>query len=142
MLSMRSILRFLTVRHARNHGLAMVALAAALVSVVPAATYRCNYGMAEAGPICPSCHGALASTGSGEPTIDRGPCCSSEVFAGQAASTPRDQSRDVMTMSRADGSFPDVVKPSPALSFAHPGSGLRLLTRSSAPSGAPFILRL
>ena len=85
-------------------GLAIVALVAAIASVVPAATYHCNFGMAEAGPICPSCHGEANSAASGTAIIDRGPCCSSEVHIGFGSAAPRDQTRDVAEGGRRDAS--------------------------------------
>jgi hypothetical protein len=138
MFAMQPFLRFIIARRAR--GAAIVALAAVLASTVPVATYRCNYGMVEAGPMCPFCHGDAQAAVAGESAIDRGPCCSSEIL--DASPALRDPARDYTGMHGSDGWLSGPI----ASTFLGPTVDSRALPRPHtgrfAPARTPFILRL
>ena len=141
MVAMRFLPRFIIERRSRARGVAIVALAAALVSTVPAATYRCSYGMVEAGPMCPLCHGETRAAATGESAIDRGPCCSSAIVDAFATTVTRDHSRDVPETQASEGWLALSSSPLPSPPIACPRAP-QPCPGNFARSGTLLILRL
>jgi hypothetical protein len=138
---MRTFIRHVWAPLSRSRRVGIITLAAALVSVVPASTYRCNYGMVEAGPLCSYCHGESPSPGAGGSTLDYGPCCSSEIVDSFATSAMRDHSRDIPQTQASDGWLPLSLSPLPIPPIACPRAH-QPCPGKLARASAPLILRL
>lgn len=134
---MRTLLRHVLVRPSRIRRVGIITLAAALLSVVPASTYHCNYGMVEAGPLCSYCHGESPSLGADGSTLDRGPCCSGEIVDAFATTGMRDHSRDMPETQASEGWLALSLSRLPRPPIACPPS-----SGEPARAGTPLILRL
>ncbi len=141
MIAMRSFFRHVLTSPSRTRCVGIIALAVALFSVVPASTYHCNYGMVEAGPLCSLCHAESPSATAGESTLDRGPCCTSEIVDASATIVPRDHSRGVPETAAFDGWLVPFLSPVPSPATALPRARQHD-SSSLARAGTPRILRL
>jgi hypothetical protein len=110
-------------------------------TTVPLPSFSCSYGMVQAGPSCPLCHGTEEPDQGVGPSLEAVPCCRADLIGSPEPVVPRLASTD-----RASGSVAPMILP---VVLPHAGSaetvplhGLLIATDSSPPVSSPLVLRL